>query len=77
MVQAYILIHTEIGKTQDVAATISGISGVVRVDVVTGPYDVIVVAEADTLDALGKLVLSEIQRIPSITRTTTCTVVNL
>ncbi len=46
MVQAYILIQTEVGKARDVAAAIAQIEGVARVDVVTGPYDVIVLTEA-------------------------------
>ena len=46
VVQAYILIQTEVGKARDVAAAIDKIEGVVRVDAVTGPYDVVVLAEA-------------------------------
>jgi DNA-binding Lrp family transcriptional regulator len=44
---------------------------------VTGPYDVIVQAEADTVDELGKIVVSRVQLIEGITRTLTCPVVNL
>ncbi|MBO0877005.1 MAG: Lrp/AsnC ligand binding domain-containing protein, partial [Pseudonocardia sp.] len=49
MVQAYILIQTEVGKASAVAAEISGLAGVVSAEDVTGPYDVIVRAEADTM----------------------------
>jgi len=38
---------------------------------------VIAQAEASTVDQLGRLVVSEIQRIEGITRTVTCPVVNL
>jgi hypothetical protein len=44
---------------------------------VTGPYDVIVSAEADTVDELGKMVVSRVQLVDGITRTLTCPVVNL
>ena len=54
MVQAYILIQTEVGKARDVAAAIRDIPGVVRVDAVTGPYDVVVLTEARSVDELGK-----------------------
>ncbi|GID97503.1 Lrp/AsnC ligand binding domain-containing protein [Actinoplanes sp. NPDC049668] len=77
MVQAYILIQTEVGKARDVAAAIDKISGVVRVDAVTGPYDVVVLAEAHSVDELGKMIVSKIQYVPGITRTVTCSVVNL
>ena len=53
MVQAYILIQTEVGKARDVAAAISQIKGVARVDAVTGPYDVIVLTEAASVDELA------------------------
>lgn len=77
MVQAYILIQTEVGKARDVAGSIADISGVVRVDAVTGPYDVVVLTEARTVDELGKLIVSKVQMVPGITRTLTCSVVHL
>ena len=77
MVQAYILIQTEVGKARDVAAAIADISGVVRVDAVTGPYDVVVLTQAHTVDELGKLIVSKVQFVPGITRTLTCSVVHL
>ena len=77
MVQAYILIQTEVGRARDVAAQIGNISGVVRVDAVTGPYDVVVLTEAHTVDELGKMIVSKVQLVPGITRTLTCSVVRL
>ncbi|MEO3749804.1 Lrp/AsnC ligand binding domain-containing protein [Streptomyces sp. B6B3] len=77
MVQAYILIQTEVGKASAVADVISKISGVIQAEDVTGPYDVIVRAEASTVDELGRLVVAEVQRVPGITRTLTCPVVHL
>ncbi|MEV0648381.1 Lrp/AsnC ligand binding domain-containing protein [Phytomonospora sp. NPDC050363] len=77
MVQAYILIQTEVGKAREVATTIKEISGVVRVDAVTGPYDVVVLTEARTVDELGHMVVSKVQQVPGITRTLTCSVVHL
>lgn len=77
MVQAYILIQTEVGKARDVATTIKDIDGVAQVEAVTGPYDVIVLTEARTVDELGKLVVSKVQTVNGITRTLTCSVVHL
>jgi DNA-binding Lrp family transcriptional regulator len=42
-----------------------------------GPYDIIVRAEARSIDALGRLVVSRIQAISGVTRTLTCSVVHL
>jgi DNA-binding Lrp family transcriptional regulator len=44
---------------------------------VTGPYDVIVRAEADNVDDLGRLVVAQIQSVPGITRTLTCPIVHI
>ncbi|RAJ34137.1 AsnC-like helix-turn-helix protein [Kitasatospora sp. SolWspMP-SS2h] len=77
MVQAYILIQTEVGKATSVAESIAGIDGVVTAEDVTGPYDVIVRAEAESIDELGRLVVANVQRVEGITRTLTCPVVRL
>ena len=77
MVQAYILIQTEVGRARDVAGQIADLAGVVRVDAVTGPYDVVVLTEAHSVDELGKLIVSKVQLVPGITRTLTCSVVRL
>jgi DNA-binding Lrp family transcriptional regulator len=76
-VRAYVLIQTEVGKAADVANEIAALAGVVSADDVTGPYDVIATAEADSVDDLGKMVVSKVQMIDGITRTLTCPVVNL
>jgi DNA-binding Lrp family transcriptional regulator len=76
-VSAYILIQTEVGKAADVASAVGGIDGVVSAEDVTGPYDVIVRAEAGTVDELGKMVVSRVQMTEGITRTLTCPVVHL
>jgi DNA-binding Lrp family transcriptional regulator len=77
VVHAYILIQTEVGKASSVAGMICGIAGVLTAEDVTGPYDVIVRAEAQTVDDLGRLVVAQIQQVEGITRTLTCPVVHL
>ena len=77
VVQAYILIQTEVGKAAHVATEIGQIKGVTLAEDVTGPYDVIVRAEARSVDELGKLVVAKIQAVDGITRTLTCPVVHL
>jgi hypothetical protein len=48
VVTAYILIQTEVGKAAKVAKDIVDITGVQQAQAVTGPYDVIIRAEATT-----------------------------
>ncbi|MGI8760486.1 MAG: Lrp/AsnC family transcriptional regulator [Jatrophihabitantaceae bacterium] len=76
-VNAYILIHTEVGKAAAVAREIGELDGVTNAEDVTGPYDVIVRAESETMDELGKLVVAKVQGVAGITRTLTCPVVHL
>ncbi len=76
MVQAYILIQTEVGKSTAVAQAIAGLDGVVSTHEVTGPYDIIARIEAGSVEDLGRLVIARIQDVPGITRTLTCTVVH-
>jgi DNA-binding Lrp family transcriptional regulator len=77
VVQAYILIQTEVGKAAQVAKDVRAITGVSEAEDVTGPYDVIVRAEAKNVDELGRLVVARIQGVEGITRTLTCPVVHL
>ncbi len=77
MVQAYILIQTDVGRAASVASAIAGLEGVAMAEDVTGPYDVIARVEAQTVDELGKLVIAPIQDVEGITRTLTCTVVHV
>ena len=76
-VTAYILVQTEVGKAAKVAREILDITGVQQAEDVTGPYDVIVRAEARSIDELGKLVVARVQAVDGITRTLTCPVVHL
>jgi DNA-binding Lrp family transcriptional regulator len=77
VVQAYVLIQAETGRAASVRVELAKIAGGISADVVTGPYDVIARVEADTIDALGKLVVAQIQAVEGITRTLTCPIVRL
>lgn len=77
MVSAFILIQTEVGKASHVTREIGKIGGVVSVDGVTGPYDVIARGQAADLDELAKAVVMPIQSVDGVTRTLTCPVLQL
>ena len=76
-VSSYVLIQAEVGKSAQVAQELGQIDGIVSAENVTGPYDVIVRAEAESVDELGRMVVGKVQAIDGITRTTTCQVVHL
>ena len=77
MVSAYILIQTEVGKATHVTKTVGALGGIVQVDGVTGPYDVIARAEAADLDELAKSIVMKLQEVEGVTRTLTCPVLQL
>jgi DNA-binding Lrp family transcriptional regulator len=68
------LIQTEIGKASSVAHAISAIPGVTLAEGVTGPYDVIMRAEAPSMEEFGRTILAKVQGVPGISRTLTCPV---
>ncbi len=70
--KAFVLIETNVGKTKEVVAAIQLLKGVVSVDMVTGPYDIIAVVEGQSLNNIGDLVTGKIHPIPGIARTVTC-----
>lgn len=73
-VKTYILIQTEVGKANSVAAAIKQIPGVIMAEGVIGPYDVIMSAEAPSMEDFGRAILSKVQAVPGITQTLTCPV---
>jgi DNA-binding Lrp family transcriptional regulator len=77
MVEALVLIQAKVGESSAVASAVIDVEGVTSADVVSGPYDVIARAEADSIDELGRMVISRIQTVGGVTRTLTCPVLTL
>ena len=72
-IKTFILIETSAGEARQVAKTLRGSDGVDSVDVVMGSYDLVVVAYAPNINAMGALVMEKIQTIDGVKRTFTCT----
>ena len=70
--KAYVLIETAVGRAKEVTTALEKLEGVKSVDAVTGPYDIIVIAEGETLNDIGDLVTGKIHPISGISRTVTC-----
>ncbi len=70
--KAFVLIETTVGRTNEVATALGQLKGVKSVNAVTGPYDVIAVIEAETLNDIGDVVTGKIHPIAGISRTVTC-----
>ena len=72
MVEAFVLIQTEVGRAEVIAKQVAELAGVVSSEYVTGPYDVVVRVAAHTLDELKSAVVPSVQQVSGITRTLTC-----
>ena len=72
--KAFVLIETVVGRSKEVVTALKKIDGVKSVDTVTGPYDVIVEIEGETLNDIGDLVTAKIHPIAGISRTVSCLV---
>ncbi|MEM3712182.1 MAG: Lrp/AsnC ligand binding domain-containing protein [Thermoproteota archaeon] len=70
-VKAYIFIVTKPGTSIEVAKEVSKIKGVHSADPIYGRFDVIATVEAESPEALSKLVYEVIEKVPNILRTET------
>ena len=74
---AYVLIETEVGKIKEVVGTIRGLEGVIRVDIVTGPYDAVATIERENLNEIGDLVTAKLHLIGGVSRTVICAAITV
>jgi DNA-binding Lrp family transcriptional regulator len=73
--RAYLLLETAVGKTREVATQLRSVEGMKAVDVVTGPYDIIALMEAEDINSIGDIVTSKVHIIPGVVRSVTCVAV--
>jgi DNA-binding Lrp family transcriptional regulator len=77
VVRAYVLINLASKNVKKILQTLLATKGVISVEAVTGPYDIVVLLEAQDTDAIGQLVTKEILSIEGIDRTLTSIVLHL
>ena len=70
--KAFVLIEAAVGRSKEVMTEIKQLKEARSVDMVTGPYDVIAILEAETLTEIGDVVTGKIHPIEGISRTVTC-----
>jgi DNA-binding Lrp family transcriptional regulator len=76
VITAYVLVQAEVGKGTSVSKEVAAIGQVTSAELVTGPYDVVALAEAESIDELARLVVSKIQAVDGVARTLTCPVIH-
>ena len=70
--RVYVLIETAVGRTKEVLTAVRQLKGVKSAELVTGPYDIIAIAETESLDDVGDLITIKMQTVTGISRTVTC-----
>ena len=70
--RVYILVERTVGKTTEVAQALESLKMITSADTVTGPYNIIGIAEAESLASIGDLISEGMHRIPGIEKTITC-----
>ncbi|MBI2832134.1 MAG: Lrp/AsnC family transcriptional regulator [Chloroflexi bacterium] len=71
-VKAFVLIETRVGKSSEVTASLQKMEFVKTAVPVTGPWDIIVVAEGEMLSDIANLIMGKMKQVNGITRTMTC-----
>ena len=67
----YLLVVTEVGRLDEVAARLKSVPGVVEVEAVTGPFDLIVKVQAPHINVALDTVIHKIRKVPGIKSTET------
>jgi DNA-binding Lrp family transcriptional regulator len=70
--KAYVLVEVASGQIRQVVAALREMPGLTAADPVAGPYDIILVFEADDLASIGNMVTEHVHTVPGIIRTVTC-----
>ena len=75
-IQAYVLINVSEKDPRRLVEGLKEVESVTSVSVVTGPYDLIAIVEAEDLTTLSQVITQEIHPMEGIERTLSCIVLN-
>ena len=70
--EGFVFIQAQIGCAAEAARRVAALDGVLSVEVVTGPYDIVARARRDCEHTLVRCLEDEIQAMPGITRVLVC-----
>ncbi|HCR72075.1 MAG TPA: AsnC family transcriptional regulator, partial [Anaerolineae bacterium] len=67
--KTYVLLETEVEKTKAVVTSIKALKEVKTVNIITGPFDVIVYFEAEDSQIIGTLIIEKLRPLDGVKRT--------
>ncbi len=71
MARVYLLIKVESGMENSVYQAMKDLPNIKMVDIVTGPFDLVAVFEAENLNVIETVILEKVRKIGGIKETTT------
>jgi DNA-binding Lrp family transcriptional regulator len=75
--KAYVLIKIRAGEVKEVVRQLRKTDKIMEANMTFGPYDAVVVVEAQDIGSIGNLIASSIQPIPGVEQTLTCLAVEI
>jgi DNA-binding Lrp family transcriptional regulator len=75
--KTFVLCKLTPGKEQNAVTAIRSIDGVTEVYMVFGGWDMILAAEADTMDKLSNMIVSRVRGVDGVSATETLVTTNL
>lgn len=75
MAEAFILINTETGGENEVLRSLMGVEGVEEAYIVYGVYDIVARVKAPDVEALKRIVTTNIRKMPKVKSTLTMMIV--
>jgi DNA-binding Lrp family transcriptional regulator len=75
--KSFVLCKLTPGKEQTAVSAIRAIDGVTEVYMVFGGWDMILAAEADTMDKLSNMIVSRVRAVPGVAATETLVTTSL
>jgi len=75
--KAYVLINIRAGAIKEVLKNLRRLDNIIEANMTFGPYDAVVVIEADSLAKIGSIIYSDVQPIPGVLETLTCLAVDI
>lgn len=76
MAEALILVTAEVGMMEEVYNKVKGMEEVKKAAMITGPYDVMVLAQAESIEEISKILVQNIRNISGVKNTVTNVVIS-
>lgn len=75
IIEAFVLITTDVGKLRNAYESVKKLKYVKKINIITGPYDILALFESDDISELRDVVVDSIRSVEGVKETTTAMIV--